>query len=334
MKLRESHACFEALFDASPVGMYLVDAELRIRQVSRKARPVFGDMGELIGIDLVEVIHILWPAKMADEIVARFRHTLKTGEPYAAAEFSEERQDRKVREYYDWQIHRISLLDGGYGVVCYFTDISARMKLSNELRQMPPTCPRPTAARTSSWRCWPTNSAIRSPPIRNALQILRLTDGDGEAVRSASEMMDRQVARWSAGGRPARREPHQSGQDRTSQGADRTGIGREPCRRSEPPGAGEHGHELTVTLPPQPIYLHADPIRLAQVVGNLLNNACKFTDKGGRIWLTVEQEGEQAVIRVRDTGIGIAADQLPRIFDMFTQVDTSLERSAADWALA
>lgn len=60
-------------------------------------------------------------------------------------------------------------------------------------------------------------------------------------------------------------------------------------------------------------------ILLAQVVGNLLNNACKFTDKGGRIWLTVERQGEQAVIRVRDSGIGIAADQLPRMFDMFAQ---------------
>ncbi len=75
------------------------------------------------------------------------------------------------------------------------------------------------------------------------------------------------------------------------------------------------------------MYLNADPTRLAQVMGNLLNNACKFTDKGGRISLTVEREGEQAVIRVRDNGIGIATDQLPRIFDMFMQVDTSLERS-------
>jgi CheY-like chemotaxis protein len=58
-----------------------------------------------------------------------------------------------------------------------------------------------------------------------------------------------------------------------------------------------------------------------------LNNACKFTDEGGRIWLTVEREGKQAVIRVRDNGIGIAADQIPRIFDLFMQVDTSLERS-------
>jgi CheY-like chemotaxis protein len=71
------------------------------------------------------------------------------------------------------------------------------------------------------------------------------------------------------------------------------------------------------------------------VVGNLLNNACKFTDKGGRIWLTAElaskgdQSPEEVLIRVRDTGIGIAANQLDRIFDMFTQLDTSLESSVS-----
>jgi PAS domain S-box-containing protein len=77
--LRDSHARFEALFDASPVGMYLVDADLRIRMVSRTARPTFGDIGELIGRDFVEVMHILWQPKTADEIVARFRQTLETG---------------------------------------------------------------------------------------------------------------------------------------------------------------------------------------------------------------------------------------------------------------
>jgi CheY-like chemotaxis protein len=86
-------------------------------------------------------------------------------------------------------------------------------------------------------------------------------------------------------------------------------------------------HELTVSLPPHPVYLNADPTRLTQVVGNLLHNACKFTDKGGRVWLTAEEDGGQAVIRVRDSGIGIEAGQLPRVFEMFTQVDTSLERS-------
>jgi CheY-like chemotaxis protein/two-component sensor histidine kinase len=92
------------------------------------------------------------------------------------------------------------------------------------------------------------------------------------------------------------------------------------------------GHALTVAAP-APIYLSADPARLVQVVGNLLNNACKFTPKGGAISLTASVEqgpgGGQAVIRVRDTGIGIAADQQLRIFEMFVQLDTSLERSVS-----
>jgi len=88
-------------------------------------------------------------------------------------------------------------------------------------------------------------------------------------------------------------------------------------------------HALTVTLPPKPIFLNADPTRLAQVLGNLLSNACKYTYKGGQMCLTVEREGNQAVIRLRDNGIGIAPDQLPRIFEMFVQIDTSLERSVS-----
>ena len=93
--------------------------------------------------------------------------------------------------------------------------------------------------------------------------------------------------------------------------------------------------DLTVSLPPRPVYVNADPLRLAQVVGNLLSNACKFTGKGGQIWLTVElgsvgpQSPGEVLIRVRDTGIGIAADQLDRVFDMFVQLDTSLERSVS-----
>jgi PAS domain S-box-containing protein len=86
-------------------------------------------------------------------------------------------------------------------------------------------------------------------------------------------------------------------------------------------------HELTVSLSPQAIWLHADAARLEQVVVNLLTNAAKYTDEGGHIWLTVQQEGEEAVLRVRDTGVGIAPEILPRIFDLFTQAERSLDRS-------
>jgi PAS domain S-box-containing protein len=86
-------------------------------------------------------------------------------------------------------------------------------------------------------------------------------------------------------------------------------------------------HELTVSLPTQAIWLHADAARLEQVMVNLLTNAAKYTDQGGHIWLTLQQEGEEAVLRVRDTGVGIAPEILPRVFDVFTQADRSLDRS-------
>jgi signal transduction histidine kinase/CheY-like chemotaxis protein len=96
------------------------------------------------------------------------------------------------------------------------------------------------------------------------------------------------------------------------------------------PVCDKHQHELTVALPSEPLFVNADPARLAQIVGNLLNNACKFMARGGHIWLTVARESAaQIIIRVRDTGIGIAADQLGRVFNMFAQVDTSLESSSA-----
>jgi signal transduction histidine kinase/ActR/RegA family two-component response regulator len=89
----------------------------------------------------------------------------------------------------------------------------------------------------------------------------------------------------------------------------------------------EHGQAFAMTLPPHPILLDGDLTRLAQVISNLLHNAAKYTDRGGSIWLTAEQRGHEAVVTVRDTGIGIPPELLPRIFEMFMQADRSLERS-------
>ena len=86
-------------------------------------------------------------------------------------------------------------------------------------------------------------------------------------------------------------------------------------------------HKLTVQLPDQPLYVHADEARLSQVLANLLNNAAKYTLAGGSIWITVAREEDEAVFRVRDTGTGIPQEMLPRIFDLFTQVEQALDRS-------
>ena len=173
---------------------------------------------------------------------------------------------------------------------------------------------------------------LRNPlaPICNAVHIMRLTDGDATVLATTSEMMERQVgqivrlvddlldvSRISCGKIELRRERIEL--------ASVIGHAVEASRSD----MESSKHLLSVTLPSQPTYINGDPARLAQVVGNLLSNARKFTHPSGRIGLTLEREGERAVIRVRDSGIGIVAGQLPRIFEMFMQIDTSLERSVS-----
>ena len=126
--LRQRTAQFETLLNEAPLGVYVVDAELRIREMNPTARAVFCDALNLIGSDLATVIRRIWPQSYADEILERFRHTLETGEPSAVAERGEMRQDLGVVEFYEWQIHRIPLPEGRYGVVCYFRDISRQVQ--------------------------------------------------------------------------------------------------------------------------------------------------------------------------------------------------------------
>lgn len=96
--------------------------------------------------------------------------------------------------------------------------------------------------------------------------------------------------------------------------------------QSTRPAIDAREQQLSVTLPAEPIHLHADEVRIEQILGNLLTNAAKYGSAGGHIWLTVERAGNNAAIRVRDDGIGIAPEILPRVFDLFAQADRSLVR--------
>lgn len=155
--LRQRSAQFEALLNAAPLGVYLVDAAFRIRQVNPVALAAFGNLPDLVGRDFDEVIRILWPKAYADEIVQRFRHTLETGEAYVTPERIEQRLDRGVTEYYEWQIHRIPLPDGSHGVVCYFRDIASQVRartalaeFDRRLRAVTPSKPQKDAAAKSN----------------------------------------------------------------------------------------------------------------------------------------------------------------------------------------
>jgi signal transduction histidine kinase len=171
---------------------------------------------------------------------------------------------------------------------------------------------------------------LRNPlaPIRNAVELLRRAGGDAAVTEQARGIMGRQLDQM------VRLIDDLFDVTRISQGKVQLRKGRvelaaavRNALESVQPLLQAKGHELAVTLPPEAVYLDADSTRLAQVLSNLLNNAAKYTEEGGRIWLTAERQGNQVVVAVRDTGIGIAAEHVPRLFQMFSQVVPALERS-------
>jgi len=171
---------------------------------------------------------------------------------------------------------------------------------------------------------------LRNPlaPIRNALHVLRLAGDDAQTRARVIDTMERQT------GNVIRLVDDLLELSRINEG--RIVLRKERVKltsvlrsalESSAPIVEAAGHELVVVEPPGELLLHADPVRLIQVIANLLNNAAKYTDRGGRIVISVQAEGPEAVIRVRDTGVGIPADMLSRIFDMFVQVDLPPERT-------
>ena len=170
---------------------------------------------------------------------------------------------------------------------------------------------------------------LRNPlaPIRNGLQLLKLTT-DPATWGEAREMMERQLAqmvRLVDDLLDIRRITRNKLELRNAP-VELWAVVQSAVETARPQIEAQ-GHTLTVTLPPQPIHLDADLTRLAQVFWNLLNNSAKYTEPGGRISLIVEREGNEAVVTVRDNGIGIPAESLSGLFEIFSQVDRSLERA-------
>jgi signal transduction histidine kinase len=169
---------------------------------------------------------------------------------------------------------------------------------------------------------------LRNPlaPLRNSLQLLRMSGGPGGA--QIHEMMERQInhmvrliddlleiSRITRG----KIELHKEHVDLAT-------VVHNAVETSRPLLDAAR-HHLTITLPSEPLLLEADSVRLAQVFTNLLNNAAKYTEEAGQIVLTARREGDEAVVSVRDNGLGIPAAMLPRVFEMFAQVDRTLKRA-------
>jgi PAS domain S-box-containing protein len=171
---------------------------------------------------------------------------------------------------------------------------------------------------------------LRNPlaPIRSGLQLLRLSPPAGEPARQALGIMERQVhhlvrllddlmevSRITQGQVRLRKET-----------VDLAGAVHAALDASRP-FMSAAAHQLELDLPVEPIPVLADPVRLSQVLSNLVNNAAKYTPDGGRIRVSARREGDRAVVRVRDNGIGIAPEMLPRVFEKFAQLPGALARS-------
>ncbi len=171
---------------------------------------------------------------------------------------------------------------------------------------------------------------LRNPlaPLRHSLEIMKRANGNLSTLEQVSATMERQVShmvrlvddlldvnRITRNKLELKKKPVELGSILEH--------AIEVCR----PLAESQGQELHVVLPARPNYLHADDVRLVQVFSNLLTNAFKYTERGGRIWLSVEQGELEVIVSVKDSGIGIQPDKLPQVFDLFTQIDKSLEMS-------
>ncbi|HEU5310440.1 MAG TPA: PAS domain-containing sensor histidine kinase, partial [Candidatus Eisenbacteria bacterium] len=167
---------------------------------------------------------------------------------------------------------------------------------------------------------------LRSPlaPIRSSLDILRIAGGTGAAADRAQAIMERQLATLVRLVDDLLEIPGSSGvpTELRRERVDLRAVIHVAVETSRL-RIESAGHRLTVTVPPEPLVMSIDPTRIAQVIATLLGNAAKYTPSGGEIWLTARDEGEDRVISVRDTGVGLTTETLPKIFDLFAPAERS-----------
>ena len=288
---------------------------------------------ELVGLDNIEearrtpvpdfffpedqdrIINEFFPAVLESghgEVEVRFRH-FKTGEAR-------------------WMAYKVlTLTDASGQPVAFGTvsqDVTERKRLADDLQRL--AADLSEADRRKNEFLATLAHELRNPlaPLSNMVEVLKRAEGDTEMLKRARVTIERQL------GQMVRLVDDLLDLNRITR--DRLEL-----RKSEVPLSSviQHAvevarplvdsadHDLRVDLPKEPIYLQADPARLAQVFGNLLNNSCKYTRPGGAIWVNAKRLDGNVVVTIKDTGEGIPRDKLLTIFDMFTQVDRDPERS-------
>ncbi len=313
-------AQFETLLNEAPLGVFLVDADFRIRETNPTARAAMDAPADLIGRDFDALLRTLWPEANAHEIATAFRRALATGAPYFVPEWSAERVDRGVTEFYEWQISRIPLADGQNGVVCYFRDISQHVRARRLLE---------SADRQKDEFLAMLAHELRNPlaPIRNAGEVLSRLDLDEPRAEQAVGVVQRQITTLT------RLVDDLLDVSRITRG--RVELQLKSVLLSDvvaqavemvEPLVKEKRQKLSTTTY-RALRVQGDPARLVQCIGNVLTNAVKYTDEGGAIQLEVSEDAGAALVSVTDNGMGIPHELQARVFDLFVQGDRTLDRA-------
>jgi len=221
------------------------------------------------------------------------------------------------------------MVDGkAEGAVVAFTDISERKRTEDELRRIAAELSEADRRKTEFLAT--LAHELRNPlaPLRNGLQVMRLAAADRAAVASAREIMDRQlnllvhlvddlldIARITHGNVELKKES-----------VELKSVVNSAVETSLPLIEAGH-HTLTINIPDEPLIINIDPIRIAQVLSNLLNNAAKYTPPGGTIRLSVQRNDRELQIEIIDSGVGIPAESLHAVFDMFAQLKQNKDRA-------
>jgi signal transduction histidine kinase len=332
-----SETALSSLIEDAPLGICVVDSQLRLLAVNREARAVFGDIGSVLGRSVSEILHLSWPAAFAAQALDHFRHTLESGEPYVAPTVTGERKNVDEVESYDWQLVRVTLPGSEYGVVCYFRNLTAIHRAEDEaMRARKALEEREERLRDADRRkdefLAMLAHELRNPlaPIRTGLELIRLTGDVPDKIERVRSMMERQV------GHMVRLIDDLLDVSRITSGKIRlqrvpTGLAAmvNTAVEANRGALNEAQVALIAELPDVPVVLDVDPTRFVQIVSNLLHNAVKFSNAGGEIKISAGLQrpapaaDPELWLSVSDGGIGISPYMLPRIFDLFTQGDTS-----------
>ena len=322
--LRESEARLSGILRQSPAGIVQTDADGTMTLVNVRWCDMLGySEADLLGRSVLDFTH---PTFVAPTATAFSR--LAAGGPDFVIEKGYCHKDGSILHAQSNVTAIRSPVGEFLGMISVVLDISERLRSEAELRRLAANLSE--VDRRKDVFLATLAHELRNPlaPIRNGLQIMKLAEADVGMVEKARAIMERQVEQMT------RLIDDLMDVSRISQGkiqlrkttmplADAVRNAVESSRAL----IDGLGHDLVVDLPLDPIHVDGDVVRLSQVIANLLNNAAKYTDRGGRIRLAVEQHGSEAVVSVVDSGIGIAADMLSRVFDMFSQIDGSLEKS-------